>query len=729
MIDLIGQRLPKRIAGLQELAFNMWWSWHPEAQYLFKSLDRMLWKNTSHNPVRFLNQIPAFRLVAASEDKAFMEQYDSVMSGFKHCILIPPDQERAGFRPGSPQLVAYFSMEFALHHSLPIYAGGLGVLAGDYCKEASDLGIPMVGVGFMYPQGYFKQQINDQGWQQENYLPVNYAEIPIAPVLNSFGQPVKIEVDLDSRSVKVAVWRVNVGNTSLYLMDTHLPENSPADRELTARLYGGNSEIRLQQEIILGIGGVRILRALKIQPAVWHANEGHSSFMMLERCREVLQKGGNIADIMRRVQETTVFTTHTPVAAGNDAFPHTMVEKYFRGYWNSLGLDLGTFLALGTQPADESSFNMTVLGMKMSLYRNGVSRLHGTVCRRMWQGLWPEAPEKEVPITSITNGIHVPTWIASSMSRLYSRYLGQDWLACQDKASVWEKVKEIPDAEIWEIRRWLKNKLADAVRDNARQCWIRDRNSPVQTIAMGSLFNAEILTIGFCRRFTDYKRPWLILKDIERLKHILCHEAYPVQIIFTGKAHPNDDGGKRLIQQVYNYAKDPAFMGRISFLEDYDLHKARYLVHGVDVWLNTPRPELEASGTSGMKAAINGVLHLSVLDGWWYEGYNGANGWAVHGGDATSTCGGDDSDADELYRLLENTVAPLYYKSDRAGVPHGWIQMIKESVRSCAPTFSARRMLKDYLEQMYIPASMSHDNHLAESPVDHPEKSEVRYPV
>jgi glycogen phosphorylase len=709
MNNLSAQKLPKRILGLNELAYNLWWSWHPEARHLFKSLDRSLWKSTSHNPVKLLNRIAPHRLTAASEDKEFLEKYDSVINNFNREFLSPA--YRTGFPDDRPHLVAYFSMEFALHSSLPIYAGGLGVLAGDYCKEASDLGLPMVCIGFMYPQGYFQQHISEDGWQQERYSQVDFAETPITPVLNTNNQPLRIKVELDSRSVDVAVWQVKIGKTRLYLLDTRLEENSAPDRELTARLYSGNGEFRLQQEIILGMGGVRVLRALQIQPSIWHANEGHTSFMMMERCREQLLNGDSFPDALRKIRQTTVFTTHTPVPAGNDAFPHILIEKYLHNYWKSMGLDRNTFLALGTQPSDGSSFNMTVLGLKTADYRNGVSQLHGAVCRRMWHGLWPELEEKDVPIGSITNGIHVPTWVSPQMSQLYTRYMGPDWTKEHDNQAIWENVKDIPDAEMWKGRQWLKSKLAEAIRDSARQCWIQERGSPSQALAMGALYDPEVLTIGFCRRFTDYKRAWLILKDIERLKRLVCNDNRPVQIVFAGKAHPNDDGGKRLIQQVFNNARDSSFKGRIIYVEDYDLHKARYLVHGVDLWLNTPRPTQEASGTSGMKAALNGVLHLSVYDGWWCEGYNGANGWAIHTGEVSGH-DEDQSDAEELYSLLENTIVPIYYDRDRNGIPHGWIRVVKEAIRSCAPSFSARRMLKDYIEQSYIPAVSAEEKNL-----------------
>ncbi len=706
MNGLSTQKLPKRITGLNELSHNLWWSWHHEARELFKVLDRPHWKATCHNPVKLLQQIAPYRLVSAAEDPKFVKKYDSVMDNFK----ADASEVKTWFNTKYPHLknhtIAYFSMEFALHNSLPLYAGGLGVLAGDYCKEASDLGLPMVGIGFMYPQGYFHQRISDDAWQEEHYRQLNFKEAPIAPVLIDQKHKAKIEVKLDSRTVCVAVWQVNVGRVKLYLLDSDLEENSPDDRQLTARLYGGNIETRLQQEIILGIGGVRMLRALGIEPSVWHANEGHAAFMMLERCRELVEKGMDFPEAVDKVRATTVFTTHTPVPAGNDAFAHGLLEKCLHHYWDSLGLDRNAFLKLGTQDSNNTAFNMTVLGLRMAQYSNGVSELHGAVCRQMWHCLWPNLEEKEVPIESVTNGIHVPTWTAPQMARLYEKYLGADWVNQHDDPALWERIEDIPDEEIWTTRLWLKNKLISLAQSRARKRWVEDCGSPVTVLAMGALLDSEVLTIGFSRRFTDYKRAALILHDIERLKRIVKNTWRPVQIIFAGKAHPNDGHGKHLIQEVYNVAKNPEFCGRIAFIEDYDMHLAHYLVPGVDVWLNTPRPLQEASGTSGMKAGVNGVPHLSVLDGWWYEGYNGVNGWAIDNDTKpVSSEEQDRADANELYHLLEEKVIPLYYDRDLNGVPHGWIKVVKQTIRSCAPLFSSRRMIKEYTEHMYIPSA------------------------
>ena len=701
-------KLPRRIDGLSELAYNLWWSWHIEARQLFKALDNPLWKATGHNPIKLLQQIAPYRLVAVAQDPLFLKKYDSVMSDFKDAMSEGDTWFNTKYPHLAQHTIAYFSLEFAIHNSLPLYAGGLGVLAGDYCKESSDLGLPMVGIGFMYPQGYFHQHISADGWQEEFYEQLNFGEAPIRPVLTAEGQPLIVEVPLDLRSVRVTVWQVNVGRVKLYFLDTNVEGNSPSDRELSARLYAGDQEMRLQQQIIIGIGGVRVLRALGIEPVIWHVNEGYAAFMVLERVRELVAKGLNFTEAANLVRATTVFTIHTLVSAGSDVFSLDLVEKYFHRYWSHLGLDRKRFLELGIQGTDNSAFNTTVLGLRMADYRNGVSQLHGGTCRRTWHSLWPDKEEKDVSISSVTNGVHVPTWIAPQAARLYETYLDHDWLKRHDDPTLWEKVLDIPDEEIWATRRWLKNKLISAVNERARRRWVEDHVEPAQALAMGGLLDPEALTIAFCRRFTSYKRATLIFHDFDRLKRILQNELQPLQIIFAGKAHPNDERGKQLIQKIYNAAKAPEFGGQIVFVEDYDMHMARYLVHGADVWLNTPQPLHEASGTSGQKAAINGVLHLSVLDGWWCEGYNGKNGWTIHGDSETSdSTDQDKTDAEALYRLLEDKVVPLYYDRDINGVPHGWIQVIKEAIRSNAPLFSARRMAKEYTEQMYLPASQN----------------------
>jgi starch phosphorylase len=703
-------KLPERIDRLDELANNLWWSWHPQARDLFRALDYPLWRLGGHNPVRQLREISTDKLATAAADPTFLNLYDSVMSAFDAEM----SDKDSWFATKYPDVldgpIAYFSMEFAIHNSLPIYAGGLGVLAGDVCKEASDLGLRLVGVGFMYPQGYFHQHISAEGWQEEIYEQLDFDKAPINPInpvpRSNWCGPL-VQIELGDRQVYIGVWNVRLGRVNLYLLCCNVEGNMPQDRQLCARLYTADQEQRIQQEIALGIGGVRALRALGINPSVWHVNEGHSAFMMLERIREEVEKGAAFTEALQKVQTTTVFTTHTPVAAGHDAFPIPLVEKYLRNYWESLGISRETFLELGRQDSTSSqTYNMTVLALKLAAHRNAVGQLHGKVTRRMWHGLWPEIKEDETPISYITNGIHVPTWIAPEMSRLYEKHLGQDVLKRYDDANLRELVLNIPDEELWEVRQILKRKLIGAMVERARQCSTERECMARQILSMGALIDPDVLTIGFVRRFTEYKRPALVFRDIERFKQIVSDRWHPVQIIFAGKSHPADVPSKQLLHQVYTLATGHEFQGRIAFVEDYDMHMARYLTQGVDVWLNTPRRLREASGTSGMKASVNGVLHLSIRDGWWYEGYNGTNGWAI--GDeveAYNPIEEDRTDAESLYRLLEEEIVPLYYQRDRGGVPHGWMHMVKEAIASIVPVFCTRRMLKEYIEQMYIPAA------------------------
>jgi starch phosphorylase len=707
-------KLPERIGRLEELAKNLWWSWHPPARDLFRDLDYPLWRLTGHNPVRQLREMESDTLAAAATDPAYLNLYDSVMSAFD-AELSERDSWFAAKHSGTlPGPVAYFSMEFAIHNSLPIYAGGLGVLAGDTCKEACDLGLPLVGVGFMYPQGYFHQHISADGWQEEVYRQLNFDEAPITPInpvphSNRCGQLIQLSVG--NRPLCLGAWQIRLGRVNIYLLCCNIEENAEQDRSLCDRLYIAEQEQRIRQEIALGIGGVRVLRALGIKPSVWHANEGHSAFMMLERVREEVEQGATFAEALRAVQANTIFTTHTRVAAGHEVFPVWLVDRYFHGYWESLGVDRETFLKLGREDgANDQTFNMTVLALRMADHSNAVSQLHAEVTRRTWHVLWPDLKEDETPISYITNGIHVPTWVAREMAALYERYLGEDVAERYDDVSLQDLVLSIPDEELWAVHQVLKRKLIAGMAQRARECSAERECKATQVLAMGSLIDQETLTIGFVRRFTEYKRPDLIFRDVERLKRILTDRWHPVQIIFAGKSHPADSPSKQLLHHVYVLAMDRGFQGRIAFVEDYDIHMAHYLVQGVDVWLNTPRRLQEASGTSGMKAALNGVLHLSVHDGWWYEGYNGHNGWVI--GDDIGTYDQnreDDADAVALYRLLEEEIVPLYYQRDRSGVPRGWVQMIKESIKSVVPRFCTRRMLKEYIEQMYIPAARKQD--------------------
>jgi starch phosphorylase len=697
--------LPERIYRLEELAGNLWWSWHDKPRQLFVSLDHPLWRSTGQNPVKQLNDINPAKLQTAAKDADFLNLYDQVMIDFDASLSV----KDSWFAMNYPHLlhgpIAYFSAEFALHNSLPIYAGGLGILAGDTCKEACDLGLPFVGVGFMYPQGYFKQHVSAEGWQDEIYRQLDFHEAPIHPVPWPEGHSPLLSIQLAGKRLYFNAWQVLLGRVRLYLIDTSVDENTPRDRLLSARLYTADREQRLQQEILLGIGGVRLLRALGISPSAWHANEGHTAFMMLECVREEVAKGASFAEAVDRIRASTIFTTHTPVPAGHDVFSSQLIDKYFAGYWDSLGIDLNAFMALGkTDSSGADNFNMTALALRMSNHSAGVSRLHGQVTRRMWQNLWPGVNEDKVPISHITNGIHVPTWLAPELYQLLEKYIGQDLLEKHDDFKVWKAIDVIPDEEFWAVRQNLRRKLVHIVVERGQKLWADAGVTAEQVLAAGSLLDSDTLTIGYVRRFAEYKRPALVFYDIEHLKRILIDQWRPVQIIFAGKSHPADLASKHLLQQVYNLAKDRQFQGHIAFVEDYDMSLARYLVQGVDLWLNNPRRLQEASGTSGMKASVNGVPHLSVLDGWWLEGFNGKNGWAI-GEREVAAEEEDRKDAASLYRLLEEEVVPLYYERDREGVPHGWIKVAKNAIRSITPTFSSRRMLKEYATRMYAQAA------------------------
>ncbi|OEU71705.1 MAG: alpha-glucan phosphorylase [Desulfuromonadales bacterium C00003093] len=695
--------LPERLAGLGELAFNLWWSWHPEARMLFKTLDRQLWKESVHNPVKMLKNLPKEILEAAASDPEYLRHYGAVLARFRHYVNTRGEWFRETIPDLGSQPIAYFSAEYGLQHSLPFYAGGLGFLAGDHLKECSDLGVPVVAVGFMYPEGYVRQKIREDGWQEGTDEILDRDAAAITRVLNESGEQLVVRVPLIEPSIHVAVWKVLVGRVTLYLMDTDIELNDPWNRNLPAHLYQGDVEQRLRQEIVLGIGGYHVLDQLGVEHAILHLNEGHPAFVLLERIRERVAKGMSYEDAAQEVKNTSVFTTHTPVPAGHEVFPFPLMEKYFGSYWKSLGLGRETFFQLGTNPqAPDAGFNMTALALKMSAFRNAVSKRHGKVTRAMWRGFWPELAQDEIPIDHITNGIHVPKWLEPKMMLLFHKYLGPDWLANHDDPSIWELIDDIPDEELWRTHFWLKNKLVNVIRERMRKRWIEDRISPSISIAEGAMLDPTVLTIGFARRFATYKRANLIFHDRQRLKKILNDPWHPVQIIFAGKAHPADMPGKGILQEVFNAARDPEFGGRIAFVEDYGEQLAQYLVHGVDVWLNNPIPHMEASGTSGMKAALNGVPHLSISDGWWVEGYNGKNGWSFGGDNEAENP--DQADAAAIYELLEKEIIPLYYDVSGDGVPHGWVRTMKETIKNSAPRFSARRMVKEYSEKFYAKA-------------------------
>jgi len=711
--------IPERIGGLWRLAGNLWWSWRPDARALFRSLDLSLWRSTRHNPVAMLRRMEPEALEALAEDPAFLREYEAVLTAFDALSASGASWFAGRYGELEDSVIAYFCAEFGVHSSIPVYSGGLGLLAGDHLKESSDLGVPLVGCGLLYQKGYFRQRISPEGEQIAVDEPLVPELTPLEPVPGVDEGLVVARVELAGRTVGIRVWRLHVGRARIYLLDTDFEANAPEDRQLSHQLYGGDAETRLRQEIVLGIGGVRVLRALGCSPAAWHANEGHAAFLALERMRVLVGGGATPERSIARVAETTLFTTHTPVVAGHDAFPTELIDKYFAGYWPQLGLDRERFHALGRLPADDGRFHMPALALRCCQYRNGVSERHGQVARRMWHGMWPETeegPDEEEarnPIDHITNGVHLPTWLAPEFRRLFDRCLTPEWEVRQDDAALWEGAVDLPDEEVWAAHLACKRRLFRLIRERARVAWSGGGAPAAQVVASGTLLDPDALTIGFARRFATYKRATLLLTDVGRLLRLLLDARRPVQFIFAGKAHPADGPGQALLAEVYRAAADPRFGGRIAFVEDYEMHLAHALVAGVDVWLNTPLPPMEASGTSGQKASINGVPQLSTADGWWAEGRTGRNGWTIGAavpaaelGDTGSPGGDRDAaDAASFYELLEREVQPLFYSRDPDGIPRAWIRTMKHTIRTAGGRFSARRMLKEYVERYYVPAA------------------------
>lgn len=697
--------LPQRINRLGELSYNLWWVWNPTAQRLFNKIDNYLWEQVNHNPFRFLRQIPFATLNKYSQDPLYLEVYDKVFAQFDE-YMTRKDSWFAKTYPKQTGTIAYFSMEFGLHETLPIYSGGLGVLSGDHLKETSDIGLPLVGVGLLYTEGYFSQHISEDGWQEAINNPIDFSNLPLTVVTNQDGSEITIEVDFPEGVVKARIWELRVGRTPLYLLDTNIDSNNPYIRQLTTRLYWSDINLRVMQEVLLGVGGVRALRALGFEPNAWHMNEGHAAFMTLERARELVVKGEKFETAIEKCKTSNIFTTHTPVPAGNDEFPLWLIDKYLSTLWPQLGITREQFIDLAKHQQNwGETFSMPILALRYSEGRNAVSELHGAVSRKMWNGLWPDKGVNEVPITHVTNGVHTATWLARRMRVLYETYFGYDWQDRLDDPEMWSGINKIPNTELWAVRNHLKRKLALYVMERARQRWMKGGYHPVQVIASGAMLDPYVLTIGFARRFATYKRASLVMSDFDRLLEIINQPNRPVQIIFSGKSHPADEPGKMLIQEVYRAVKKAENGGRIVFLEDYDMNIARYLVQGVDIWMNTPKRPNEASGTSGMKAAANGALNFSVLDGWWREAYNGNNGWAIGPDAEIADSVQDQTDLESLYQTLENEIIPLYYSNrDANDVPNPWVDRIKESLRTVTPEFSMRRMLKQYTDKLYIPA-------------------------
>jgi starch phosphorylase len=703
--------LPEALRGLRDLAFNLRWAWDHETIEFFRRLDRDLWEQSGHNPVRMLGTISQDRLREAARDDAFLAQMDRVLRSNESYMRAANTWFRRVHADALKQKIriAYFSMEFGITECLPIYSGGLGVLSGDHLKSSSDLGLPLVGVGLLYQQGYFRQYLNSDGWQQERYPENDFYNMPLQPEQNAQGEPLRISVDFPGRTVWAQVWRAQVGRVPLYLLDTNIAPNSPADQNITDQLYGGDVEMRLQQEMILGIGGLRALTSLGIEPTLCHMNEGHSAFMALERVRRLMQEKS--VDFLQAREATAagnLFTTHTPVPAGFDVFPPDLLGRYFGDYIQALGLSFDAFMGLGRvnrQDAGEQ-FNMAVLALRHSHHYNGVSRLHGRVTRRMVQSGFPGFREDEVPVDYVTNGIHTRSFLSLEMADLFDRYLGGRWWQDMSDPGIWAKVEEIPDEEIWRVRERRRERMVVFARNRLRRQYEQRGMSAYEIRQAREVLNPDALTIGFARRFATYKRATLLLSDPERLIRLLTDAQRPMQIVMAGKAHPRDDGGKELIRQIVHFARKTEVRHHIVFLEDYDLSMARHLVEGVDVWLNTPRRPMEASGTSGMKVLANGGLNVSIPDGWWAEGYDPRVGWSIGRGEEYPDPDYQDRiEASALYDILEKEVAPLFYDRSTEGLPRAWIARMKSSMRLLCPVFNAHRMVSEYAERFYIPAS------------------------
>ncbi|GAA4831787.1 alpha-glucan family phosphorylase [Paenibacillus vulneris] len=693
-------KLPKAIERLPEIAYNLWFSWNSEALELFARIDRNRWDQFVHNPVRLLMETEPEVWEALIHDEDFIHHYDRVIQQWDdYC------HEQTWFQKTYPDFVsykiAYLSAEFGFHESLPIYSGGLGVLAGDHCKSASDLGIPLVGIGLLYKKGYFNQKIDAEGRQQSDALSYDFSKLPILPVLNDHGETLMIEVPLADRIVKLQVWQVLVGRNINYLLDADIEGNSPWDRDLTGQLYGGNQDVRIAQEILLGMGGVKVLRALKVPTAVYHINEGHAAFQAIERIQEQLEAGIPFHVAVEVIRASSVFTTHTPVPAGHDAFPLPMVDYYFSFLFSRWKEHKHAWMKLGLE-SSKPLFNMTHLALNTAALRNGVSKLHGQVSRNMFRSFHGNIGEKEVPIGHITNGVHLSTWLAPELKELYSRFMPGTWLRNQTNTDLWRSLDLIPSESLWEVHMHLKEKLIRLARANLREQRRRNDLPADKVEEVRGLLNPQVLTIGFARRFATYKRANLIFNDLDRLDRLINDPDRPVQLLFAGKAHPADHPGQEMIKEIYRVSQMDRFRGKIVLLENYDMNLARYLVQGVDVWLNNPRRPYEASGTSGQKAALNGVINFSVLDGWWEEGYDGSNGWSIEANNDADWQTQERENTESIYRKLEQEIVPLYYNQGK--LPHQWVARMKRSIQTLAPVYNTDRMVMDYTNHTYIPS-------------------------
>ena len=699
-------QLPKKINELDKISNNLWWSWNTEFLKLFKKIDIDLWESCGKNPVKFLKQIDQEKLEFIAKDSSFIEEYNSNVANFENYMKSKNTWFSRNYPDNKENLIAYFSAEYGLDQILPIYSGGLGMLSGDHLKSASDLGIPLVAIGLLYKNGYFNQKINAQGWQTNEYKNIELENLPIIPVKNENGENLIITIKDGEENVYIKVWKILVGRVTLYLLDTDIPENTEENRNTTLTLYGGDQEMRIKQEMVLGIGGVTLLKEIGLDPTVYHMNEGHSSFLVLELIKNIMNEKKVSFQIAKDiVTARTVFTTHTPVPAGNDIFPIELVEKHFKDMWKTLGITKQEFFELGMKPKEENktSFNMGILALKIAGKKNGVSKLHGAVSRELFGEVWPEIASNESPITYVTNGVHTCTWLAPKLKELYNKYLTPYWQDRIQENETWERIKDIPDAELWKEHQNRKEQLFRLVKENVTTRLKNNGMHYDKINEITSKLNPNALTIGFARRFATYKRATLIFKDLERMTQILNDTSKPVQLIFAGKAHPKDVEGQELIKRIHEISLMPQFKGKIFLLENYNMENSKLLISGVDVWLNNPRRPMEASGTSGEKAAVNGVINFSILDGWWAEGYNQKNGWAIGTNKEYDSYEEQDTfDSQSIYNILENKIIPMYYNKEN-GISKEWISFMKNSIISNGGRYSTSRMLVDYTRDLYIP--------------------------
>lgn len=697
--------LPKKLEPLSIMAYNLWWAWHTPATEMYRNINPQLWEEVHHNPIAVLSSLSNADCEQLLNDEIFMANMKDVYEDFQEYIALPRWFSKT-HKDSSDMLVAYFSAEYGIHESVQLYSGGLGILSGDHCKSSSDMGIPLVAVGLLYRNGYFHQYTNSDGWQQEKYPYNEFYMMPLKPATNAQGKDIYINLAIGQRQVEVRVWKLQVGLITLVLLDTDLPANHPDDRIITGKLYDGDSvNMRIRQEIVLGIAGTRALVECGLKPTVYHLNEGHPAFVSIERIKQLIDSGLDLRLATEIVRKSTLFTTHTPVPAGFDVFSIDQIKEYLSKLYEPVGLNLNMLMSFGriNRSDDKEPFNMAVAGINLSTFRNGVSELHGEVSRRMFQSLWPQAPLSQVPIGHVTNGIHLPTFMSTDMKNILNRYVSEDWCSKPYKFEIWDKAANIPDNIIHEMKNNQRERLVYFIRRRLKDAARKNGGSLSEMMAADEVLNPNALTIGFARRFATYKRAYLLFMDEDRLRKILNDSERPIQFIIAGKAHPKDNGGKEIIKKIIHIARKPEFRKHIVFVEDYDIEVARYLTRGVDIWLNNPRRPMEASGTSGMKASANGAMNLSVLDGWWVEGFKGANGWSIGSGEEYPEDNYQDYvESMEIYDKIENEIMPLYYSKDNTGLPRRWLSMIKENLKTVPPFFNSSRMLMDYTNQYYV---------------------------